>query len=115
MNFSLATNEVWKDDEGNAQERTEWHRVVVWRKLAEICTQYLKKGSHVYIEGRLQTRTWEDKDGNKKYTTEIVANRLQILDAKGVGADSTETEATHPAPGTKQAKGKEENSDEVPF
>ena len=69
--LSLATHEVWKDKDGNKQQRTEWHRVVLWRKLAEIAGEYLKKGSQVYVEGRLQTRSWEDKDGNKRYTTEV--------------------------------------------
>lgn len=78
-NLRLATNEVWKDNEGNTQERTEWHRVVLWRKLAEIAGQYLKKGMQVYVEGRLQTRSWEDKDGVKRYSTDIVATNMQIL------------------------------------
>ena len=65
-NFSIATNEVWKDKDGNQQDRTEWHRVVLWTRLAEIAGEYLKKGSKVYIEGRLQTRSWEDKEGVKK-------------------------------------------------
>lgn len=78
-NLRLATNEVWKDNEGNTQERTEWHRVVLWRKLAEIAGQYLKKGMQVYVEGRLQTRSWEDKDGVKRFSTDIVATNMQIL------------------------------------
>jgi len=81
--FSVATNERWKDDSGNAQERTEWHNIVAWRKLAEICGQYLKKGSKVYIEGKLQTRSWDDKNtGVKRYTTEIIASDLIMLDSK---------------------------------
>jgi len=80
-NFSVATSEEWKDKEtGEKQERTEWHRVVAWRRLGEICGEYLRKGSQVYIEGRLQTRDWEDRDGNKRYTTEIVAQSMQMLD-----------------------------------
>ncbi|MFB0526227.1 MAG: single-stranded DNA-binding protein [bacterium] len=82
-NFRIATNRVWKDREGNQQERTEWHRIVAWRKLAERCGEYLRKGSHVYIEGRLETRSWEDKNGNRRYVTEIITNRMQMLDAKG--------------------------------
>lgn len=78
-NFSIATNERWKDKDGNYQDRTEWHRIVAWRKLAETVGEYLKKGSQVYIEGRLQTRTWEDQNGNKRSTTEIVADSLQML------------------------------------
>jgi len=79
-NFSIATSEEWKDkDTGEKQERTEWHRIVAWRRLGEICGEYLHKGSQVYIEGRLQTREWEDRDGNKRYTTEIVAQNMQML------------------------------------
>ena len=82
--FSIATGERWKDQEGNVQERTEWHNIIAWRKLAEICGQYLKKGSKVYLEGRLQTRSWDDKNtGTKRYTTEIIADDLIMLDAKG--------------------------------
>lgn len=81
--FSLATGERWKDETGNLQERTEWHNIVVWRKLAEICGQYLKKGSRVYIEGRIQTRSWDDKNtGVKRYITEIIADNMLMLDAK---------------------------------
>ena len=79
-NFSIATSEEWKDkDTGEKQERTEWHRIVAWRRLGEICGEYLHKGSQIYIEGRLQTRDWEDRDGNKRYTTEIVAQNMQML------------------------------------
>ncbi len=84
-NFTLATNESYKDANGNMVERTEWHRIVAWRKLAEVLHEYLKKGSKVYIEGKLQTRSWDDKDGNKRYTTEIVANEFMFLDSKGSG------------------------------
>jgi len=83
-NFSIATSEEWKDREtGEKQERTEWHRIVAWRRLGEICGEYLRKGSQVYIEGRLQTREWEDRDGNKRYTTEVVAQNMQMLDSMG--------------------------------
>src|SRR3989338_8666711 len=85
-NFNIATSENWNDKTGQKQERTEWHRIVVWSKLAELCNQYLTKGRQVYIEGRLQTRQWDDKDGNKRYTTEVVANTVQFLGAgKGEG------------------------------
>ncbi len=88
--FSIATGERWKDQEGNLQERTEWHNIVAWRKLAEICGQYLKKGSKAYIEGRLQTRSWDDKNtGVKRYTTEIVADDLIMLDSKGASASTS--------------------------
>lgn len=81
--FSLATNFVWSDQSGQKQERVEFHNIVVWRKLAEICGQYLKKGSKIYIEGRLQTRDWAGQDGVKRYTTEIIAENMIMLDSKG--------------------------------
>ncbi len=84
-NFTLATNERWKDRDGNNQERTEWHRIVVWGKQAENCAQYLQKGRSVYLEGRLQTREWEDKEGVKRHTTEIVAQTVQFLGGRGEG------------------------------
>jgi single-strand DNA-binding protein len=90
--FSVATGERWKDQEGNVQERTEWHNIVAWRKLAEICGQYLKKGSKVYLEGKLQTRSWDDKNtGQKRYATEVVADDLIMLDSKGGGGMSAST------------------------
>ncbi len=78
-NFSLATTESWTDKGGQKQEKTEWHRVVVWGKLAELCNQYLSKGRQAFLEGRLQTRSWDDKDGNKRYTTEILASTVQFI------------------------------------
>lgn len=77
--LSIATSESWTDRNGQKQERTEWHRVVVWSKLADLCGKYLSKGRQVYLEGRLQTRSWEDQQGQKRYTTEIVANTVQFL------------------------------------
>ncbi len=82
-NFSIATSEEWKDKKtGEKQERTEWHRIVAFQRLGEICGEYLSKGRQVYVEGRLQTRDWQDKDGNKRYTTEIVASQMQMLGSK---------------------------------
>ena len=78
-NFSVATNEQWNDKAGQKQERTEWHRIVVWGKLAELCNQYLQKGRQVYLEGRLQTREWQDKENQKRSTTEIHAQTVQFL------------------------------------
>ncbi|OEU71406.1 MAG: single-stranded DNA-binding protein [Desulfuromonadales bacterium C00003068] len=78
-NFSIATTESYKDREGNRQSKTEWHNIVVWRQLAEICGKYLHKGKQVYIEGKLQTRKWQDRDGNDRYSTEIVADQMQML------------------------------------
>src|SRR3954454_10161316 len=84
--LALATNERYKDKEGQWQDRTEWHNVVLWQRLAEIAGEYLKKGSKVYIEGRLQTRSWDDKtSGQKKYMTEVVANELVLLGGRGEG------------------------------
>jgi len=79
----MATDERWTDAEGNRQTRTEWHNIVVWKKLAEICGQYLRKGRLVFIEGRIQTREWDDRDGNKRRTTEIVASNMQMLGGRG--------------------------------
>jgi single-strand DNA-binding protein len=78
-NFSLATSTNWTNKEGEREERTEWHRVVAFARLGEICGEYLSKGKQVYVEGRLQTRSWEDKDGNRRKTTEVVALQLQML------------------------------------
>ncbi|MCC6137067.1 MAG: single-stranded DNA-binding protein [Bdellovibrionaceae bacterium] len=78
-NFNVATSENWVDRDGAKQERTEWHRIVVWGKLAEICRQYLSKGRQVFVEGKLQTRSWEDQQGQKRYTTEVVANNIQFI------------------------------------
>ena len=85
-NISVATTDTWKDKQGEKQEKTEWHRVAFFGKLAEIAGEYLKKGSQVYVEGRLQTRKWQDKDGQDRYTTEIVADRMQMLGSRqGMG------------------------------
>jgi len=81
--ISVATTENWKDKEGNKQEKTEWHRVVFFSRLAEIAGEYLRKGSQVYIEGKLRTNKWQDKDGNDRYTTEILANEMQMLGGRG--------------------------------
>lgn len=86
-NFSVATSDSWTDKSGHKQERTEWHRIVVWGKLAELCGEYLKKGRQCYIEGRLQTREWTDKEGRKNYTTEVVASSVTFLGGReGAGA-----------------------------
>ena len=87
--FSVATNLVWKDQAGQKQEKVEFHNIVVWRKLAEICGQYLKKGSKIYIEGRLQTRDWIGQDGVKRYRTEIIADNMIMLDRAGATASSS--------------------------
>jgi single-strand DNA-binding protein len=95
-NFNMATKAQWTTKEGEKQDKTEWHRIVAWRRLGEICGEYLHKGSLVYIEGRLQTRSWEDRDGNKRYTTEIVAQGMQMLDRAGQSAEAVSTEERFP-------------------
>lgn len=103
-NFSVATNEAWTDKSGQKQERTEWHRVVVWGKLAELCSQYLAKGRQCYVEGRLQTREWTDKDGVKKYSTEVQAQTVQFLGGeRGASSESR-------APGASQFGGASANA-----
>ena len=112
--FSIATSETWTGKEGEKETRTEWHRIVAFRKLAEICGEYLSKGKQVYIEGRIQTREWEDKDGNKRYTTEILANQMLMLGGRDAG-DSGRPEGP-PAPefpGTPGSGGADE--DDIPF
>ncbi len=116
-NITLATSEGWKDKEGNTQEKTEWHRVVFFSRLAEIAGEYLKKGSKVYIEGKLQTRKWQDKEGQDRYTTEVVANEMQMLDSKGGTAEHfDESSSSSPS----RAKASETNidtnfDDDIPF
>lgn len=88
--FTIATNESWKDQDGNLQEKTEWHNIVAWRKLAEICGEWLKKGKKVYVEGRLQTRNYDDKNtGTKRYITEVVVDNMIMLDGKGSAGEGT--------------------------
>lgn len=120
-NFNLATSENWNDKNGQRQERTEWHRVVVWGKLAELCEKYLSKGRQCFIEGKLQTRSWDDKDGNKRYTTEIVASTVQFLSAPnaqagagaGMGASDMGMSANDMPP--PQMSESSFTEDEIPF
>lgn len=94
-NISIATSENWKDKQtGQTQERTEWHRVIFYNRLGEIAGEYLRKGSKVYVEGRLQTRKWQDKNGVERYTTEIIASEMQMLDSKG-GAGGSSSNFDH--------------------
>jgi single-strand DNA-binding protein len=81
-NLSLATSESWKDQQGNPQERTEWHRLTMYRRLAEIAGEYLRKGSQIYVEGKLQTRKWQDNNGQDRYTTEIIVDQMQMLGSR---------------------------------
>jgi single-strand DNA-binding protein len=105
-NFRVATTERWKDSEGKQQEATEWHRVVAFGRLAEICGEYLAKGSKVYVEGRQQTRKWEDSDGNTRFTTEIIAREMKMLG----GGDKAESVPALPEDGHEPPM-----SDDVPF
>ena len=120
-NIRLATTDSWKDKNGEKQERTEWHRVAFFGKVAEIAGEYLKKGSQVYIEGRLQTRKWQDKDGQDRYTTEIVADRMQMLGGRGGGGGNTfEVMDKEPAGGgtakPKKSGGEfDDFEDDIPF
>ena len=106
--FSVATSESYKDDNGNRVDKTEWHYIVVWRKLAEICGQYLKKGSKIYCEGKLQTDSYE-KDGVKRYSTKIVMTDMSMLDSKPAGEKTLEEVSD------KINKGEEEKDDDLPF
>ncbi len=110
--FGLATNESWRDQDGNVQEKTEWHNIVAWRKLAEICGEWLKKGKKVYVEGRLQTRSYDDRNtGTKKYITEIVADSIIMLDSRGAAAETGPPQApAETAPSTGEA-----GEDDLPF
>ncbi len=112
-NFNLATSESWNDKNGQRQERTEWHRIVLWRRLAEIAGQYLKKGSKIYIEGKLQTRSWEDQQGQKRQTTEIVANTMKMLGPERAAEAVEATESNGHALAAVPAGGP--NHDDLPF
>ena len=116
-NLNLATTETWNDGSGQRQERTEWHKVVAWGKLAEIAKEYLGKGKQVYIEGRLQTRSWEDKEGVKRYTTEVKADQMVMLG--GRGGDGTSACDSGPPPPEASDFGRPESfqatEDDVPF
>jgi single-strand DNA-binding protein len=89
-NFSIATSETWNDKSGQKQERTEWHRIVVWGKLAELCNQYLKKGREAFVEGKLQTRSWDGNDGQKRYTTEILADNVRFVGGQAQAGSYTD-------------------------
>ena len=127
-NISVATNESWRDKAtGEAQERTEWHRIVMFGKLAEIAQQYLKKGSQAYFEGRIQTRKWQDQSGNDRYSTEIVANEMQMLGGRSGGGgapmDSGGQSQSHqqsqpqskPAPAPADTAPMDDGFDDIPF
>lgn len=117
-NLSLATSEQWKDKQsGEAKERTEWHKVAMFGRLAEISAEYLRKGSQVYIEGKLRTRKWQDKDGNDRWTTEVIADEMQMLGGRGGGAPmqgggggESQPQRSAPQPG-----GGNDFDDDIPF
>ncbi len=109
--FSLATDEQWKDKNGEKVQKTEWHKIVTFGKLAEICGNYLVKGKLIFIEGRIQTRSWDDKEGVKRYTTEIVANNMQMLDSKGQNkTEESSPDSTHSSSSSSNAP-----MEDVPF
>ncbi len=125
-NVTLATSENWKDKNGEKQEKTEWHNLVFYRRLAEIAGEYLKKGSQIYVEGKLATRKWQDKEGKDRYTTEIIVNEMQMLGSKQGGAGSFEVvdnqyaparaaapAAARPAPAAKNSF--DNFDDDIPF
>lgn len=119
--FSLATTEKYKDKSGQMQDKTEWHNIVVWAGLAEICGKYLTKGKQVYIEGRIQNRSYDDRDGNKRYISEIVASEMQMLSRAGEqGGGGPATGGNRPAPAPQQKASREEDTqfnpdDDIPF
>ena len=110
-NFSIATTEKWKDQSGEWVDRTEWHRCVAWAKLADVITQYLRKGSKVFVEGKLQTRKWQDREGQDRYTTEIVVNKMLMLDKKGDAPAGSGTQQSAPQSGQRD----DEFDDDIPF
>jgi single-strand DNA-binding protein len=112
-NFNIATSESWTNKEGAKETRTEWHRIVAFGKLAEICGEYLSKGKQVYIEGRIQTRDWEDQNGVKRYTTEIVANQMLMLGSRDSG-DTARNQGT-PAKDFQGPPGAGFEDDDIPF
>lgn len=113
-NLRLATSETWTGKDGQKQEHTEWHRIVAFGRLAEICRDYLNKGSRIYIEGRIQTRSWEDQTGNKRYTTEIVAREMKMLSPKGASGGGQQISYDDIEPVAEPA-GPPPTDDDVPF
>ena len=114
-NFTIATSESWTDKQsGEKKERTEWHRIVAFRRLAEICGEYLSKGKQVYIEGKLQTREWEDKEGNRRWTTEIVAQTMQMLGARD-GGSANRDDYYQPPGGAAPKSSSDDTEDDIPF
>ncbi|MEE2991737.1 MAG: single-stranded DNA-binding protein [Gemmatimonadota bacterium] len=116
VNFNLATSRTWNNRDGEKQEETEWHRIVAWDKLAEICGEYLKKGAQTYVEGRLQTRSWEDKNGLKRYTTETVASEMRMLGSRqDAGSSGSSKSSEAPSPPPDKLPSTFEADDDLPF
>lgn len=114
-NFSIATSENWKDKQGQKQERTEWHNIVIYRKLAEIAGEYLKKGAPVYLEGKLQTRKWQTKEGQDRYTTEIIADSMQMLGSKKDSGNATMESQDSKPNKQNDGTGFDDMADDIPF
>ena len=112
-NFTLATTESWTNKSGEREQRTEWHRIVTWGRLAEICGEHLNKGKQVYVEGRLQTREWEDREGNKRKTTEVTANQVLMLGRRGDGPGGPSSPPDAPEDSPPDAS--PDDSDDIPF
>jgi single-strand DNA-binding protein len=117
LNVSIATNSSYKGQDGNLVENTEWNRIVAWRRLAEVIGQYAKKGSRIYVEGRLVTRSWEDQNGNKRYTTEVIADGMQFLDSARSSDSGQSSSAYEPPPPSDDnvAEPSPEEGDDLPF
>ena len=114
--LNMATTEVWNDKSGQRQEKTEWHRVVLWGKTAETLAEYLLKGRQIYVEGRLQTRQWDDRDGNKRYTTEVRADRVVLLGGRGGGGSGNESRTSDQEQRVPSPEGPPElTEDDIPF
>lgn len=115
-NFSMATSESWTNKEGEKETRTEWHRIVAWGKLGEICGEYLSKGKQIYIEGRIQTREWEDKEGNKRYTTEITASQMLMLGSRESAGESRPSPSSDmETPNLSEPPISKTKDDDIPF
>ena len=114
-NFNIATSDRRKDKDGNWQDRTEWHRIVVWGKLGELCKEYLSKGRQAFIEGRIQTRQWDDKNGNKRYTTEVIAQNVQFLGGAGGRTSQPSDNAPAQAPANTSLPDALGGDDDIPF
>ena len=113
--FSIATTFSWNDQDGNRQDKTEWHNIKIWRKQAEIAAEYLKKGKQVCIEGRLETRSWEQQDGQKRYMTEIIVDRFLMLGRKDDAGGGAERPQSAESPPSEPEKGSKDEDDDLPF